>query len=139
MTALSLIPNTGGSFRRAVEAWTENKLLYFCCVESVDPDTVFSKSLVSPLLDTSLEELRERGFVRTNRPEVAYEGLQFDHMELINQWIEKDKILQSPKGYGIKKGIGDLHSRSCRFILSLIDAGGLAISSIWGISPFSTY
>jgi len=44
-----------------------------------DPDRVFSQSLASPLLETSLEELRQRGFVRTNRPRVAYEGLQFDH------------------------------------------------------------
>jgi len=107
-----------------VEAWTENKLLYFCCVESADPDTVFSKSLVSPLLDTSLEELRERGFVRTNRPEVACEGLQFDHMELINQWIEKDKILQSPKGYGFIKKVSEIfiHDRVVSFYRSLTQA-----------------
>ncbi|CAB5135269.1 Oxidoreductase, molybdopterin-binding [Olavius algarvensis associated proteobacterium Delta 3] len=50
-------------------------------VEIPDPETVFSQSLTSPLLETTLEELRERGFVRTNRPPVAYEELQFDHAD----------------------------------------------------------
>jgi len=50
-------------------------------VEVPDPDTVFSQSLASPVLETSLEELRDRGFLQTNRPRVAYEGLQFDHAD----------------------------------------------------------
>ncbi|MFC1515501.1 molybdopterin-dependent oxidoreductase [Thermodesulfobacteriota bacterium] len=37
------------------------------------------ESLDSPYLDTSLDDLRKKGFVRSNRPEIAYENLQFDH------------------------------------------------------------
>jgi hypothetical protein len=36
-------------------------------------------ALKSPHLDTSLEELKAKGFVRSNRPPIAYEGLRFDH------------------------------------------------------------
>jgi anaerobic selenocysteine-containing dehydrogenase len=34
---------------------------------------------MSPFLDTSLEELKAKGFVRSSRPRIAYEGLRFDH------------------------------------------------------------
>lgn len=37
------------------------------------------ESLDSPYLRLSLAELREHGFVRANRPEIAYAGLEFDH------------------------------------------------------------
>jgi anaerobic selenocysteine-containing dehydrogenase len=36
-------------------------------------------SLNSPYLGISLEELRQIGFVRAQRPEIAYAGLKFDH------------------------------------------------------------
>jgi anaerobic selenocysteine-containing dehydrogenase len=36
-------------------------------------------SLESPYLETSLEDLRQLGFVRANRPEIAYANLDFDH------------------------------------------------------------
>lgn len=39
------------------------------------------ESLKSPYLDCTLEELRERGFVRAERPAVAYDGLVFDHKD----------------------------------------------------------
>ena len=38
-------------------------------------------SLDSPFLGISLEELRQAGFVRANRPAIAYEGLYFDHAD----------------------------------------------------------
>jgi len=36
-------------------------------------------SLDSPYLESSLEDLRQLGFVRANRPEIAYANLHFDH------------------------------------------------------------
>jgi anaerobic selenocysteine-containing dehydrogenase len=36
-------------------------------------------SLESPYLETSLEDLRRLGFVRANRPEIAYANLRFDN------------------------------------------------------------
>lgn len=44
-----------------------------------DADACFRAALNSPHLDTSLEELRRRRFVRSNRPRVAYEGRVFHH------------------------------------------------------------
>jgi len=44
-----------------------------------DPDACFRAPLASPYLDVSLEQLRERGFVRARRPAVAYAGMRFDH------------------------------------------------------------
>jgi anaerobic selenocysteine-containing dehydrogenase len=44
-----------------------------------DPETCFRRALDTPHLDASLEELRERNFVRARRRPVAYAGLQFDH------------------------------------------------------------
>lgn len=44
-----------------------------------DPETCFKRSLETPHLDASLEELRERNFVRARRRPVAYVGLKFDH------------------------------------------------------------
>ena len=38
-------------------------------------------SLDSPYLGISLEDLRQRGFVRAKRPEIAYAGLAFDHSD----------------------------------------------------------
>jgi anaerobic selenocysteine-containing dehydrogenase len=38
-------------------------------------------SLDSPYLSTTLGELRNCGCVRSNRPEIAYAGLQFDHQD----------------------------------------------------------
>jgi anaerobic selenocysteine-containing dehydrogenase len=44
-----------------------------------DAQSCFRAALDSPHLDTSLEELRRRRFVRSKRPRVAYEGLVFHH------------------------------------------------------------
>jgi anaerobic selenocysteine-containing dehydrogenase len=42
-------------------------------------DECLRAALASPHLDTTLEDLKDRGFVRSKRPRVAYQGLQFDH------------------------------------------------------------
>ncbi len=44
-----------------------------------DAEDCLRASLDSPCLDVTLEELRERGFVRAQRPSIAYEGNRFDH------------------------------------------------------------
>jgi len=43
------------------------------------PERCLRASLNSPYLSTSLEELREKHFVRAKRVPVAYAGMQFDH------------------------------------------------------------
>ncbi|NLI82729.1 MAG: molybdopterin-dependent oxidoreductase [Deltaproteobacteria bacterium] len=43
------------------------------------PEECFRASLRSSTLETTLEALREKRFVRSNEPPVVYEGLQFDH------------------------------------------------------------
>jgi len=68
-----------------------------------DSETVFSQSLKSPLLETTLEELRKRGFVRTNRPLVAYEGLRFDHRDGKYRFpIELHPEPDAPEGYPLR-------------------------------------
>ena len=42
-------------------------------------EDILRMALDSPYLDISLEELKERGFVRAERPLIAYEGMRFDH------------------------------------------------------------
>lgn len=42
-------------------------------------DECLRAALASPHLDTSLEDLKTRGFVRSKRPRIAYQGLRFDH------------------------------------------------------------
>ncbi len=37
------------------------------------------RSLASPYIDTSFEELKEKGFIRAKRPSIAFEGLKFSH------------------------------------------------------------
>jgi len=72
-------------------------------IELPDPDTVFSTSLDSPLLDTTLDELRNQGFVRTNRPMVAYEGLKFDHADGMYRFpIELHPEPDAPEGYPLR-------------------------------------
>lgn len=44
-----------------------------------DPDEIFRAALDSPKVGFSLEDLRERRFVRAKGPAVVYEGLRFDH------------------------------------------------------------
>jgi len=44
-----------------------------------DPDTCFRSALDSPYLNTSLEQIRAQKSVRSNRPEIAYADLRFDH------------------------------------------------------------
>jgi len=48
-------------------------------MEMPEKETCFAWSLTSPWLDVSLDDLRQRGFVRAARPLVAYEGMRFDH------------------------------------------------------------
>ncbi|MBW2059401.1 MAG: molybdopterin-dependent oxidoreductase [Deltaproteobacteria bacterium] len=43
------------------------------------PDFYMQRSLESPFLDTTLEELRQRGTVRARRPFIAFEGGRFSH------------------------------------------------------------
>ena len=38
-------------------------------------------ALTSPHLETTLEELKLKGFVRSKRPRIAYEGLEFAHAD----------------------------------------------------------
>jgi anaerobic selenocysteine-containing dehydrogenase len=72
-------------------------------VDIPDLDTVFSRSLESSLLETTLEELRQRGFVRTNRPRVAYEGLRFDHRDGKYRFpIELHPEPEAPEGYPLR-------------------------------------
>ncbi|MCU0590826.1 MAG: molybdopterin-dependent oxidoreductase [Desulfobacterales bacterium] len=42
-------------------------------------DECLRAALDSPHLDTTLEELKDRGFVRSQRPRIAYQDLRFDH------------------------------------------------------------
>jgi anaerobic selenocysteine-containing dehydrogenase len=42
-------------------------------------EDILRLSLDSPYLDISLDELKERGFLRAERPLIAYEGMKFDH------------------------------------------------------------
>jgi anaerobic selenocysteine-containing dehydrogenase len=44
-----------------------------------EAEACMGAALKSPHLDTSLEELRRRRFVRSKRPRIAYEGLVFHH------------------------------------------------------------
>lgn len=44
-----------------------------------EAESCLRAALKSPHLDTSLEELRRRRFVRSKRPRIAYEGLVFHH------------------------------------------------------------
>jgi len=44
-------------------------------------EDILRMSLDSPYLDLSFEDLRERGFVRAERPFIAYEGMRFDHAD----------------------------------------------------------
>jgi len=58
------------------------------------------KSLDSPHLGISLEELRRVGFVRARRPEIAYSGLHFDHQDgLYHLPIDLHEEPQPPPGY----------------------------------------
>jgi anaerobic selenocysteine-containing dehydrogenase len=44
-------------------------------------EDILRMSLDSPYLGISLDELRERGFLRAERPFIAYEGMRFDHAD----------------------------------------------------------
>jgi anaerobic selenocysteine-containing dehydrogenase len=46
-----------------------------------EAEACLQAALNSPHLDTSLEELRRRRFVRSKRPRIAYEGLVFHHAD----------------------------------------------------------
>ena len=46
-----------------------------------DAETCLRAALKSAHLDTTLEELRQKGFVRSKRPRIAYAGLVFGHAD----------------------------------------------------------
>jgi anaerobic selenocysteine-containing dehydrogenase len=46
-----------------------------------DPDTCFRSALDTPYLNTSLKQLRTQKSVLSNRPDVAYADLRFDHRD----------------------------------------------------------
>ena len=46
-----------------------------------DPDTCFRSALDTPYLTTSLEQIRAQKSVLSNRPDVAYTNLRFDHRD----------------------------------------------------------
>jgi anaerobic selenocysteine-containing dehydrogenase len=46
-----------------------------------DPDACFRSALDSPYLNTSLEQIRAQKSVCSNRPEIAYADLHFDHRD----------------------------------------------------------
>ncbi len=48
-------------------------------IEMPEPEDILRMSLQSPQLNTTLEELREKSFVRVTRGPIAYEGMHFDH------------------------------------------------------------
>lgn len=48
-------------------------------IQIPDAETCLRRSLAAPFLKTTLEELRSNGYVRADRPSVAYEGMHFDH------------------------------------------------------------
>lgn len=63
-------------------------------------EDIMRAALDSPVLDCSLEELKERGFVRANRPTVAFEGLRFAHADGLYRFpesVHRDPPL--PAGY----------------------------------------
>jgi anaerobic selenocysteine-containing dehydrogenase len=64
------------------------------------PEEALRDALRSPSLDTSLEELRARGFARTTHPAVAFEGLRFGHADGRYRFPERlDGPLPAPEGY----------------------------------------
>ncbi len=48
-------------------------------IEIPDKESCLARSLASPRIDADLSGLREKGYVRADRPAVPYEGLCFDH------------------------------------------------------------
>jgi len=50
-------------------------------VDFPDAETCLRASLESPHLEVSLEELREKSYVRALRPRIAYGGMRFDHKD----------------------------------------------------------
>jgi anaerobic selenocysteine-containing dehydrogenase len=70
-----------GEARSDFRILTELGRLLDPAVTLPDEQACFRKSLASPYLDVTLEELREKGFSRARRPYVAYEGLRFDHAD----------------------------------------------------------
>jgi len=50
-------------------------------VSMPEKDRCFEMALDSPVLDTSLEMLRDGKWIRAVRPRVSYEGMRFDHFD----------------------------------------------------------
>ena len=64
------------------------------------PEEALRDALRSPSLDTSLEDLRARGFARTTHPALAFEGLRFGHADGLYRFPERlDGPLPAPEGY----------------------------------------
>lgn len=68
-----------------------------------DAGTCLEESLSSPYLETTLAELRDRGFTRAWRPQVAYEGLAFDHEDGRYRFPERLHDEEGPpQGYPLR-------------------------------------
>jgi anaerobic selenocysteine-containing dehydrogenase len=68
-----------------------------------DPETWLSRALDTPVLDTSLEEIRARGFARARRPAVAFAGLVFAHPDGRCRYPESlDPEPPPPPGYPLR-------------------------------------
>ncbi|HOO38365.1 MAG TPA: molybdopterin-dependent oxidoreductase [Deltaproteobacteria bacterium] len=50
-------------------------------IDLLDVSSCMRLSLETDVLDISLEELKEKGFVRARGPVIAYEGMNFDHAD----------------------------------------------------------
>ena len=60
-------------------------------------------SLESEYLETSLGDLRQLGFIRANRPEIAYENLRFDHPDgKYHLPTELHQEIQSPDQFPLR-------------------------------------
>jgi anaerobic selenocysteine-containing dehydrogenase len=67
------------------------------------PEDCLRAALASPHLDTTLEELKAKCFVRSKRPRIAYEGLRFDHGD--GKYRFPDRLHEeppAPTGYPLR-------------------------------------
>jgi anaerobic selenocysteine-containing dehydrogenase len=72
-------------------------------VEMPGAEDCLQAALMSPFLDTSLEELKAKGFVRSSRPRIAYESLSFDHPD--GKYRFPDQLHEEPpppNGYPLR-------------------------------------
>jgi len=72
-------------------------------VELPPAEECFKKSLDLPCLDAGLEELRRKGTILARRPEVAFQGLVFDHPDGKYRLPEKlDQEPPPPPGFPLR-------------------------------------